>query len=103
MGTGAGGLNSSALGQQLGMAGSTLQNNLAQLREQMRSQASGQALNYAQQPYTNQLAGIGQNMFENTFTPGQPGVGQGLLNAAVGAASTYVTGGMNRAGGFKVG
>lgn len=99
MGTGAGALNSSALGQQLGMASSTLQNNLAQLREQIRGQASGQALQYAQQPYSNTLSALGQNQFENVHIPGQPGAGQAILGGAIQLGSAYLSGGLSSAAG----
>lgn len=93
MGTGAGGLNSSAFRQTLGMAGSGLQSTLAQLRQQLLSQASQQALGYAQQPYSNLLAGLNVRPYENIYKAPNSGIGQSLLGGAAGAAAGFALGG----------
>jgi len=93
MGTGAGGLNSSGFNQSIAQAGSGLQSTLASLREQLRGQASQQALGYAQQPYSNTLAGLGLRPHENIYKAPTEGVGQSLLSGAGGAAAGFALGG----------
>jgi hypothetical protein len=98
-GTGAGAMSSSAFNQTAAQAGSTLQAQLAQLRGGLQMQATGQALQYAQQPYSNLLNGINVHAKENFYQPQQQsgwssvlgGVAQGLT----GAAASYFTGGMS--------
>jgi hypothetical protein len=81
-GTGAGALSSSALNNSLAQAGRSLQGDLAGLRSGLQMQALPQALGYAQQPYSNQLGGLGVRSFENTYQPGNIGfLGQGLQGA----------------------
>lgn len=87
MGTGAGAQSSSALNQALASAGGNLQNQLASLRSGLQMQALPQALNYAQQPYSNQLAGIGMNTFENVYQPGSQGLVAPVLAGAAGGFS----------------
>lgn len=86
MGTGSGGLNSSGLYNSLGQAGRDLQTQLAGLHSQNQLQGLGQSLNYAQQPYSNALAGIGIRPFENVYQPGNTGLfgqaGQGFAQGA---------------------
>lgn len=93
MGTGGGAQSSSGLNQALAAAGGNLQNQLASLHGNLQMQALPQALAYAQQPYTNQLAGINQNTFENYYQPGSTGfLGetlQGFTNAAMGGFGEY--------------
>lgn len=103
MGTGAGGLNSSALNQTLAQAGSGLQNQLAALRQQMQGQAAGQGLQYSQQPISNLQTGLGLRPFENIYKPPTTGIGQSLLGGAAGAAAGFAIGGPAGAayGGFK--
>jgi hypothetical protein len=77
MGTGAGATNSSALYNSLGQAGTNLQTQLAGLHSQNQLQGLGQSLNYAQQPYSNAMAGFGVRPFENVYQPGNTGfIGQ---------------------------
>lgn len=93
MGTGAGGLNSSGFNQTLAQAGSGLQSTLAQLRQQLMSQASQQALGYAQQPYSNLLAGLNLRPFENIYKPPTQGIGQSILGGIGGALGGFALGG----------
>lgn len=88
MGTGAGAGSSSGLNNSLAQAGKGLQTNLAQLRGNMQLQALPQALAYAQQPYSNQLAGLGLRTTENINRPGNEGMFGGLLNAGLQGAAT---------------
>ncbi len=85
VGTGAGGLNSSALANSLAQAGRSLQTDLAGLRSSQQMNAANQALGYAQQPYSNTLAGLGVQGFQNYERPGQPsfmtGIGSGILGS----------------------
>jgi len=74
MGTGAGAGGSSALYNSLGRAGADLSTNIANLRGNLQMQALPQALNYAQQPYSNAMAGFGVNSFQNTMDQPQPGL-----------------------------
>lgn len=87
-GTGAGAQQSSAFQNALGQAGAGLSENLAALRSQLQMQALPQALGYAQQPYSNQLAGLGVRAFENTMQPGQAGIGTQLAQFAPYAAAS---------------
>jgi hypothetical protein len=86
MGTGAGSLNSSALNNSLAQAGRGLQTDIGTLRGQLQMQALPQALQYAQQPYSNTLGGLQQRGFENFYQPGSqgliPGVAKGLASGA---------------------
>ncbi len=79
MGTGSGALSSSGLNNSLARAGSDLSTNLASMRSGLQMQAAGQALPYAQQPFSNQLAGMGINT--QAERPGTPGALQQLLMA----------------------
>lgn len=85
MGTGAGGLSSSALANSLAQAGRSLQTDLAGLRSGLQMQSLPQALGFAQQPYSNTLAGLGVQGFQNYERPGQPsfmtGLGSGILGS----------------------
>jgi hypothetical protein len=84
MGTGAGGLNSSAFINSANQAGARTQENLAAQQAGLQFQAAGQALPYAQQPYQNQLAGLGAQPFTNTYQPGTSGFATPLF-AGIGA------------------
>lgn len=99
MGTGAGAGGSSALYNSLAKAGSDFSTNIAALRGGLQMQALPQALNYAQQPYSNAMAGFGVNSFQNYQNQPQPGLdyytGQ-LLPSALQA-------GMQNGWGFKGG
>lgn len=86
MGTGAGGLNSSAFTNSIAQAGRGLQSDLAAMRENLKFQnqgqklqGAGQSLQYAQQPYSNLLSAISQRPFENTYQPGSNGLIGGAL------------------------
>src|ERR1700733_2736423 len=57
VGTGAGGYNSSALTQAMAQAGKSLQTDLAAQRANLQQNSLPQALQYAQQPYSNTLQG----------------------------------------------
>ncbi len=86
MGTGAGSLSSSALYNSLAQAGKNLTTDIGGLRAGLQMQALPQALGYAQQPYSNTLAGLGVQSFQPYERPGQPGfgtqLGSGVLSAA---------------------
>ncbi len=82
MGAMGGGLSSSGFGQALGAAGSNLQTQLAQMKQQYQRQSINDLLGQY-----NQLAnrGLGAKSFENVYDPGtqgQMGVGGNMLNAA---------------------
>lgn len=99
MGTGAGAMSSSGLNNSLAQAGGNLQNQLASLRGNMQMQGLGQALQYAQQPYTNLLGGISQNTFENTYQPGNLGLfGEFATSFAKSAGKTLGGGGFGQPG-----
>lgn len=87
---GSGSQNSSAFGQALSSAGSSLTENLAALRGGLRNQAAQQALGYAQQPYSNMMDALGMQTMAYSQKPQKqmpfwqqllvgmaPGVGQG--------------------------
>ena len=74
MGTGAGAGGSSALYNSLGRAGADFSTNIANLRGNMQMQALPQALQYAQQPYSNAMSGFGVQSFQNTMDQPQPGL-----------------------------
>lgn len=97
LGTGSGALNSSAFNQMAIQAGSSLQNSLAQLRQQIMMQALPQAMSYAQQPYSNLFAALNARPFENVHTPGTPGL---FGSAAPGLGSGLGNLLMNRWGGW---
>ena len=86
-------MNSSGFNQTMAQAGSGLQSTLAALRQQLMGQASQQALGYAQQPYSNQLAGLNLRPYENIYKPPTEGMGQGLLRGAAGGAAGFLMGG----------
>jgi hypothetical protein len=79
MGTGGGALSGSGFQNSLAQAGRGLQGDLAQMRSGMQMNALPQALNYAQQPFNNQLNGMNVNTMANQ--PGQQGMLQQLLMA----------------------
>ena len=80
MGTG-GALSSSGFNQALAQAGSGLQRDIGALRGGLQMQGLGQALNYAQQPFANKLAGLGVS--SKAYRPGQQGwIGQFLAALA---------------------
>jgi hypothetical protein len=90
MGTGAGGLSSSGLYNSLGQAGRNLQTDLAALRSGLQTQALPQALNYAQQPFSNLLASLGLRVFQPYERPGQPGLLTGLSSGILGGIGTGI-------------
>jgi hypothetical protein len=77
-GTGSGAYNSSAFQNSISQAGRGLQSDLASMRETQRAGASGQALNYAQQPVSNLMQLLNYQPFENTHTARQPGIQDSL-------------------------
>lgn len=91
-GMGAG--SSSGLNNSLAQAAGGLQNQLAGLHGQLKMQALPQALQYAQQPYSNTQAGMGFNPYEFIEQPGGPG----LLHHLAQGLGQGVGG-----GGFKIG
>lgn len=77
---------SSALYNSLAQAAKDLQTNLAAQRANLRGQAANQALGYAQQPYSNLLAGVQVPTMQPYERPGQPGFG---TQAMAGAANVF--------------
>lgn len=98
-GTGAGGTLSSAFANSLAQAGRGLQTDLAALRGGQQLGGLGQALNYAQQPYSNKLGGLGVQSFQRTMQPGKSGFLAPIAMAGLGAA----TGGLGLAAGSALG
>lgn len=72
MGTGAGAMNSSGFQQTLAQEGGNLSSQLAALRGGLQMQGLGQALNYAQQPHANKIAGLGIDT--KAHKPGDEGI-----------------------------
>lgn len=91
MGTG-GSLGSSGLNNSLAQAGRNLGTDLGGIRAQMQMQALPQALNYAQQPYTNKLGGLGVRGIMPYQTQAKQGLLGGLLPGLGGALGTAVAG-----------
>jgi hypothetical protein len=77
LGTGGGALSGSGFQNSLAQAGRGLSSDLANMRSSMQMNALPQALNYAQQPFTNQLGGMNVNTMANQ--PGQEGMLQQLI------------------------
>ncbi len=91
MGTGASGLSSSGFQQTLAQAGRGLQKDLASMRQGMQMQGLPQALQYAQQPISNQMTAaqaIPSQYYEN---PGQPGFFQSFASGAAQGAGKAAT------------
>lgn len=85
-GTGAGATLGSGFTNSMSQAGSALQEQLASMRANLGMQAAGGALQYAQQPYNNTVAGAG--MSGQYLQPGTTGVlpyAAGGLAAGAGA------------------
>lgn len=88
---GVGAQSSSGFQQALGKAGAGLQEQLAQLRAQLRMGA-------AQQIQGMMGQGLGQRAFENVYIPRGQGFLQGMAPAIGGALGSAVTMGMQRGG-----
>lgn len=88
-GMGAG--SSSALYNSLAHAGRGLSKDIAQMRAGLQMQALPQALNYAQQPYSNLAAGMQFRPHENVYNPGTPGLLTSFLTGAGQAAGQAAT------------
>lgn len=101
MGTGAGGLNSSALQQQLAQAGRGLQGDLATMREKLRMQALGQGYQYAMGPEQMRFQAAQQRPYESIYQPNQGGQGSGsaFFNSAQDAWKQYQGSGGDGGGG----
>lgn len=82
MGTGNSGLSSSGFQQTLAQAGRGLQRDLAQMRGQQQMQGLPAALQYAQQPISNQLAAAQSVPGQYFETPGQSGLFQSFAQGA---------------------
>lgn len=97
-GLGAG--SSSGLNQTLAQAGTGLQSDLASLRANLQQGAATQALQYAQQPYSNLQNALGINAFENVMTPGRPSflssVFSGMAGGMSGMAGQSLMGGLGK-------
>ncbi len=72
-GTGAGASSSSALYNSLAQAGRGLQTDLAGLRAGLQTQAAPLALQQAQLPFAQRLAGLNAQPYQPTYKPAQPG------------------------------
>jgi len=79
-GTGSGALSSSGFQNSLGQAGRNLQTDLAGLRSGLQAGALPQALGYAQQPYSNAIAGSQIPSFSYLNQRGQQGLIPGIGN-----------------------
>ncbi len=95
-GTGAGGLMSSNFQQSLAHAGAGLSEQLAALRGGLQMQALPQALQYAQQPISNQMQAAQAMPGQYYERPGSKGLVQSAIEQAVNA---YVGGGAGGGGG----
>ncbi len=102
LGTGAGGLNSSALYSSLGKAASDFSTNLAQLRGNMQMQALPQALAYANQPYATTLGALGVSPYEYVAEQNQGGAGgqfaQIFPSALMAGLNSFQGSGFNKSG-----
>ena len=92
-GTGAGGLNSSGFQNSIAQAGYNLQAQLASLRGGLQQNAVNQGLQYAQQPYSNLLGGLGVQAFQPYHTQRQSGFYENMLQALAGSAGGALRGG----------
>ena len=81
----AGNRGSSGLSNSLAQAARGLSTDIAGVRAGLQQGAAGQALNYAQQPYSNMLSGFGIQSFENNERPGREGLISPILSG-IGAA-----------------
>lgn len=89
-GTGGGALYSSAFQNSISQAGANLQSQLAALRSGMQQTGANQALQYAQQPYSNLHAGLQVRPFENTYQARQPGLFEtGLMSYGQGGGGGF--------------
>lgn len=100
MGTGAGGLNSSALQQQLSQAGRGLQGDLATMREKLRMQALGLGYQYAMGPEQMKYGALSQRPYESVYQPNQGGQGSGsaLFNSGQDLWNQYQNSGGGQGG-----
>lgn len=103
MGTGSGSLNSSGFRNAALQAGKGLSETLAAQQSQAQFQAAPLALGYAQQPYQNQLGGLGAQSFTNRYQPGNTGLLGGLAQGAIGAAAGAFGGGLGAQYGSSLG
>jgi hypothetical protein len=92
MGTGAGGMSSSGFNQAMAHEAGTLSENLAAMRGQMQQGAVGQALGYAEQPFSNQMSMLQLRPHENYYQQGSPG----LMGYLGGMAGQAMGGGLGR-------
>lgn len=92
---GMGALNSSGFRQTLGQAGAGLAERIAAMRAQLGLGAAGQALNYAQMPFA-------QNMQRLQFMLGTPTFGYQATGGTPGAGSGFQTG-LANAGAYGLG
>lgn len=102
LGTGSGAGSSSGLYNSLGQAGRNLQTDLAGLRSGLQMQALPQALGYAQQPYSNTLAGLGVQPFGYTHEPGQGGLFGNILAGLGGGFGQYFGQGLGQQASSKL-
>lgn len=104
--SGAGARSSSAFNQAMGQAGSGLAERIAAMRAQLGLGAAGQALNYAQMPFAQNMArlslGLGTPAFGYQATGGTPGMGSGISNALLqgGGSAMGMMGMMSALGGM---
>ena len=88
---GMGGLSSGAFNRTMGQAGAGLAERIAAMRAQLGLGAAGQALNYAQMPFSQNMSSLGLLLGTPTFgyqaTGGTPGVGSGLSTGLANAGA----------------
>ena len=96
MGTGAGGLNSSALYNSLAQAGRNLESDLASQRAQLQGQSAGQYQNFSQSPYDMKMQGLQYSPYAYFSEPGTSGlIPEVLKGIASGGAAGAGYGAMN--------
>jgi hypothetical protein len=91
MGTGNSGLSSSGFQQTLAQSGRGLQRDLAQMRSGLQMQALPQALQYAQQPISNQMNAMQWSPYQVTQTPRQPGMYDSMAQLAPSALQSILS------------
>lgn len=89
--SGAGARSSSAFNQSMGQASAGLAERIAAMRAQLGLGAAGQALNYAQAPYAQEMSKLqfllGTPTFGYQATGGTPGAGSGFTTGLANAGS----------------
>lgn len=108
---GMGGLSSGAFNRTMGQAGAGLAERIAAMRAQLGLGAAGQALNYAQMPFSQDMSRLGLLLGTPTFgyqaTGGTPGAASGfstgLANAGAYGLGMYGANALSGGGGNYLG